>query len=225
VSETEKLTVGALVSALALVAPGFLLHAAPRFPGSLAGSLIGIAGATLLILLLAYSAVRRSAWVSARVAKHASLRALLSFHVYAGVIGALLGIIHTGHKLYSPLGIGLVSTMLVVVFSGFIGRYYLLHLSTDLREQQGMLAVLRTRYDAVAGARLNGPPFAIAEDVPLAGLLGAIADLEYAITARDALKRALSRWTVLHIAAAIVMYSLLALHIWNGIYYGLRWFG
>ena len=52
-SETEKLTVGALVSALALVAPGFLLHAAPRFPGSLAGSLIGIAGAVLLVLLLA----------------------------------------------------------------------------------------------------------------------------------------------------------------------------
>lgn len=224
-SETEKLTIGALVSVLALIVPGFLLHAAPRFPGSLAGSLIGIAGAVLLLLLLAYSAVRRSAWVNARVAKHASLRALLSFHVYAGVIGALLGIIHSGHKFYSPLGIGLVSAMLVVVFSGFIGRYYLLQVSTDLREQQRMLAVLRTRYDAIAGALVDGRSIATTADVPLAGLLGAIADLEYTIIAREGLKRTLSRWTVLHIAAAIVMYSLLSLHIWNGIYYGLRWLG
>jgi ABC-type transport system involved in cytochrome c biogenesis permease subunit len=223
VNETEKLTVGALVSALALVVPGFLLHVAPRFPGSLAGSLIGIAGAVLLVLLLAYSAVKRSTWVKTQVTKHASLGAILSFHVYAGVIGALLGIIHSGHKFYSPLGIGLVSAMLVVVFTGFVGRYYLVQVGTDLREQQSMLAVLRTRYDTVAAALAGGPAPTVLVDVPLPGLLGAIADLEHAIDAREALKRTLSRWTVLHVGAAIVMYALLALHIWNGIYYGLRW--
>ncbi len=46
-SEAEKQTVGALVSALVLMAPGFLLHEAPRFPGTLAGGLLGVAGATL----------------------------------------------------------------------------------------------------------------------------------------------------------------------------------
>ncbi len=224
-SETEKLLVGALVSALALIVPGFLLHTAPRFPGSLAGSLIGIAGAVLLIGLLAYSAVKRSAWLKAQVTKQASLRAILSFHIYAGVIGALFGIIHSGHKLYSPLGIGLVSAILVVVLSGFIGRYYLIQVGTDLREQQSMLAVLRTRYDAVARVLAGGPSpaEAVLADVPLPRLLGAIADLEYAITAREAMKRVLSRWIVLHIGAAFIMYPLLALHIWNGIYYGLRW--
>jgi hypothetical protein len=223
VNETEKLTVGALVSALALVVPGFLLHVAPRFPGSLTGSLIGIAGAVLLVLLLTYSAVKRSAWVKARVTKYASLGAILSFHVYAGVIGALLGLVHSGHKFYSPLGIGLVSAMLVVVFSGFVGRYYLVQVGTDLSEQQSMLAVLRTRYDAVAGALAGAPAPTVLTDAPLPSLLGAIADLEYAIGARKVLKRTLSRWTVLHVGAAIVMYTLLALHIWNGIYYGLRW--
>ena len=224
-SETEKLTVGALVSVLALVVPGFLLHVAPRFPGSLAGSLFGIAGAALLVALLAYSLVKRSVWVKERVTKHASLRAILSFHVYAGVVGALLGIIHSGHKFQNPLGIGLVSAMLVVVFSGFIGRYYLVQVGADLREQQSMLAVLRTRYDAIVGALAGGPSPGgpVLADVPLPNLLGGMAELEYAITARETLKRTFSRWTVLHIGAAIVMYSLLALHIWNGIYYGLRW--
>jgi hypothetical protein len=223
VNETEKLTVGVLVGGLALLVPGFLLHVSPRFPGSLTGSLIGIAGAVLLLFLLVYSMVKRSAWVKAWVTKYVRMGAILSFHIYAGVIGALLGIIHSGHTFYSPLGIGLVSAMLVVVFSGFVGRYYLVHLGTDLREQQSMLAVLRTRYDAVAGALASGPAPAVWADASLPGLLGAIADLEYAIGARELLKRTLSRWTVLHVGAAIVMYSLLSLHIWNGIYFGLRW--
>ncbi len=226
-NETEKLTVGALVSALALIVSGFLLHVSPRFPGSLTGSLFGIAGAILFVLLLAYSLVKRSAWVKARVARFASLRGILSFHVYAGVIGALLGIVHSGHNFRSPLGIGLVSAMLVVVFSGFAGHYYVVQIGTDLRGQQGMLAVLRPRYDAVAAALAGAPAPAVAvpEEVPLPRLLDAIADLEHAITERETLRRALSRWVVLHVGAALVMYSLLALHVWNGIYYGLRWLG
>ncbi|MCB4824907.1 hypothetical protein [Roseicella aerolata] len=245
-SETEKLTVGALVSVLVLVVPGFLLHEAPRFPGSLAGGLLGIVGASLFVLLLIYSLVRRSAWVRTRVSKYASLRALLSFHVYAGVIGALLGILHSGHAYRSPLGIALVVAMLTVVLSGFVGRYHLAQLGTDLREQREKLGVLRARFDQIAAEAARTAPVGSANPsssgpslrtlallasgdgvavsgAPLLRLVGAIADLEHAIGRREAVKRTLSRWTVLHIAAALVLYPLLALHIWNGIYFGLRW--
>ena len=245
-SETEKLTVGALFSVLVLLAPGFLLHQAPRFPGSLVGSLLGIPGASLFVLLLVYSLVKRSSWLRGRIRTYVSLGTVLSFHVYAGVAGALLGILHSGHAYRSPLGIALVGAMLTVVLSGFVGRYYLVQVGADLREQQARLGVLRTRFDRIAaeGASLPQTPAAIESpgsgsrgafallglgrtgapaDVPLRRLVGAIADLEHAIGRRDALNRALSRWTVLHIAAALVMYSLLALHIWNGVYLGLRW--
>ena len=224
-NETERVRVGALVSVLVLLVPGFLLHVAPRFPGSLTGSIFGIAAATLMVALLAYSLVKRSDWVRARTIKYVSPRAILSFHVYTGVVGALLGIIHSGHKFSSPLGIGLVAAMLVVVFSGFVGHYYAVQIAPDRQAQQNMLAVLRTRYAAVAGALSGDPRAAMAPvpDVPLPRLLGAIADLEYAIAAREALEQTFSRWTVLHVGAAIVMYTLLALHIWNGIYFGLRW--
>lgn len=77
----------------------------------------------LFVLLLAYSLVKRCLWVKGRVTRHASLRAILSLHVYAGVIGALLGIVHTGHKFNSPLGIALVVAMLAVVFSGVATGY------------------------------------------------------------------------------------------------------
>jgi len=244
VSEAEKLTVGALMSVLVLVVPGFLLHEAPRFPGSLAGGLLGIAGAALFVLLLVYSVVKRSVWVRVGVTKYASLRAILTFHVYAGVIGALLGILHSGHAYQSPLGIALVSAMLTVVLSGFVGRYYLAQTGADLREQQAMLGVLRAGFDRIAAdgasaAPHGGTAVALSDlrafaplasgsgvgsaEVPLRRLVSAIADLEHTIGRREALNRTLSRWTVLHIAAALVMYPLLALHIWNGVYFGLRW--
>ena len=226
-SARERLAVTLLVALVALFAPGFLLHAAPRFPGSLAGGLLGIAGATPFVLLLAYSAAKRVPWLRRRV----RLGAVLSFHVYAGAIGAALGILHTGHNYRSPLGIALVVVMLTVVLSGFVGRYYLAQVGTDIREQRQELGALRTRYDRLAAegvaATAQGSADSLAvtglPGLPVRALVAAIADLEYAIGQREALKRALSRWTVLHVAAALVLYPLLALHIWNGIYYGLRW--
>lgn len=226
-TEGEKVTVGGLLSALVLIVPAFLFHVAPRFPGSLTGTAFGIAAALLFLLLLLYSAVKRLPWVKDRTKEYVSIGAVLTFHVYAGTIGALLGIIHSGHKFESPLGIALVLAMLTVVATGFVGRYYLAHIGQDLRDQQKTLGVLRSRYDSLARAAVDLKDQAVVDPtgVPLGHLLGAMSDLEFAITARETLKRALARWVVLHIAASIAMYTLLVLHIWSGIYYGLRWLG
>ena len=223
---TERFLVSSLLIVVALFAPGFLVHAAPRFPGSLAGGLLGIAAATCMLLLPAYSLAKRIAWLR----RHVSLAAILSFHVYAGAAGAVLGIVHTGHKYQSPLGIALVVAMLTVVFSGFAGRYYLVRTGGDIRDQRQELGALRTRYDMIASnaaylSRVDTDPVVAAaahgDRVPT--LVAAIADLEQAIGRREILKRAFSRWVVLHIAVSLVMYLLLALHVWSGIYYGLRW--
>lgn len=224
-TEGEKVTVGGLLSALVLIVPVFLIHTAPRFPGSLTGGLIGIAAALLFVLLLAYTAAKRLPWIKDRTKGLVSIGAVLTFHVYAGAIGALLGVIHSGHKFESPLGIALVVSMLVVAATGFVGRYYLAQIGQELKAQQSELGVLRTRYDRLmrvaSGADATMP--AGLAPVPLADLLGGISDLEFTITTREVLKRDLMRWVVLHIAAAITMYVLLALHIWSGVYYGLRW--
>ena len=224
-TETEKITVGGLIGALALIVPAFLFHSAPRCPGSLSGGMFGIAAAVLFLLLLIYTAVKRQPWVKDRTKGFVSLAALLSFHVYAGVIGALLGIIHSGHKFQSPLGISLVVSMLAVVVSGFIGRYYLAQVGQDLRFQQKELKLLRDRYDSLATTSAIWTLDSVVDTsgMRLDQLLGAISDLEFAITARDTIKRTLARWTIFHVAVAIVMYGLLALHIWGSVYYGLRW--
>ena len=137
----------------------------------------------------------------------------------------MLGIIHSGHKFQSPLGVSLVISMLAVVASGFIGRYYLAQVSQDLRLQQKELKLLRDRYDGLATVSVvwNRESVIDPSGLSLDHLLGAISDLEFTIMARDAIKRTLARWTVFHVAVAIVMYGLMALHIWGGYYYGLRW--
>lgn len=224
---TERVAVGALVAMVVLFAPGFLLHAAPRFPGSLVGGLLGIAGASAMVLLLAYSLAKRVPWLKRR----AALGGVLSFHVYAGAVGAAFGILHTGHNYQSPLGIALVVAMLVVVLSGFAGRYRLAQIGADIREQRRELGTLRAGYDLVAANLASVPSSgavptaaaALPDSVPVRALVGAMADLEDAIRRREALKRAFFRWVVAHVAAALVFYPLLVLHVWSGVYYGLRW--
>jgi len=121
------------------------------------------------------------------------------------------------------------------------------HLVAEAREQKTVLDTLRAEYDQIAqqpaGAPLPRAPFfslgrwfgvpapngagpelgAHKSAIPVMKLVSAIADLEYAMRAREAIEQAFRRWMVVHIGAAIIMYTALALHVWNGIYYGLRW--
>lgn len=224
-TRSEKVIVEGLLSALALTAPAFLFHSAPRFPGSLPGSALGIVAALLFVALLTYTLVKRQGRVKALLSGRVSLGQVLTFHVYAGAIGGVLGVLHSGHKMENPLGIGLMVSMLLVVASGFVGRYFLVELGQDLRDQQRQLSVLRNRYDslALAAAGLKDEVVVDPSGLRMDHLLGAISDLEFAIGARETLRRSLNRWVVAHILAAIVMYTLLALHIFSGVYYGLRW--
>lgn len=224
-TEAEKIIVGGLLSVLALMVPVFLFHVAPQFPGSFTGFLFGVAAATLFVLLLFYSLVKRQPWIRARFKNVLSLSTILSFHVYAGTIGALLGIIHSGHKFQSPLGIALIILMLTVVATGFVGRYYQAQIGLELSDKQKELLILRNRYDSLVRSAHNLENQAVVDPsgISLSHLLGAISDLEFSITAQDLLKKAFGRWLVVHIASAIALYAALAVHIWSSIYYGLRW--
>jgi hypothetical protein len=229
-SDKERLAVLALGTALLLLAPGYLLHVSPRFPGSLSGGILGIGAASLLLLMLLYPAVKYVGWLKARVTPHLPLGRLLSLHIYGGLLAAILGVLHSGHKYQSVLGLALVLDLMIVVGTGFVGRYYLGYLGTEVRQQQALLGTLRGAYNRLAhrlGARESAADAEIAAtatpNVPLLGLVDAIADLEYSIAGREAVRRVAARWVVVHAVASIVLYALLLLHIWSGIYYGLRW--
>ena len=248
--ERERALVSALLVVLLLLWLGFAVHRAPQFPGSLTGSLLGMTGAALMVLpSLAYAAVKRIPSLKRGVAPHFPLRRLLAWHVWAGIFGSVLAILHTGHRFESTLGIVLAGMMLFVVFSGYVGRHILGKVALDLREKQGLLAQLTTAYNdlakqlaalpergaAVFGSRWSllgrriglmrddSEPVAYAIAYQATEIAGSIADLEYGIKADDVLRRRLKWWLAVHIAASILFYGFLGLHIWSSVYFGLRW--
>ncbi len=251
--KNERIMIGSLLVLQLILWLGFLVHRSTRFAGSLPGGVLGVLGAVLMIVPpLLYSAVKRIERIKQWVTPRASLGTLLSWHVYTGIVGSILAILHTGHHFESNLGIWLTTMMLLTVFTGFVGRYFLGYASTELREKQALLSSLATEYNRIVGEMGRQPaaelayaashnrvrralnsfvgtePFQVDAATPLSvralRLTESIADLEYAIHMNDFLKRRTQYWLIAHIVTACAFYGLLMLHVWSSIYFGLRWF-
>lgn len=244
-NERERVVVSAVLSLLVVVWLGFFFHSSPRFAGSGLGALFGIAGAALMLIPLAYPIVRRIPFVNAGITPHLSMHSILALHVYAGIFGPLLAIIHTGHKFESPLGIALTAMMLTVVVTGFTIRYLLTYTGHEIKDKLVLLQTARGDLDSAWGVLENSPaeskalprtPFlaaglaAFGFDLSPRGPAGevtrlaeSVADLEYAIRTHEVFKRWFARALMVHIVLSIILYALLALHIWSGFYFGLRW--
>lgn len=249
--ERERIVLGSLVVLLLVLWLGFLVHRSPRFAGSAWGGALGVSGALLMLWPLGYSLVKRIPTVKAAVTKRVPMRTLLAWHVYTGTLGALLALLHTGHKFNSVLGILLTVMMFAAVLSGYVGRHLLQLVGQELHEKEETLAELQAAYQqteaelaqhpvpdlAAAGRGFPGrlaAAFFIREAETGTGapalasravrLAGSIADMEYAIDAHERLQRWFKGWLALHIATSVAFYVLLALHVWAGIYFGLRWF-
>ena len=87
-------------------------------PGGTWGRLYGMVGAALLVAMLVYSVRKRL-----RILRGAgSLRVWLAFHIFCGVVGSLLILLHTSFKFGGIVSISFWS-MVTVALSGVLGRY------------------------------------------------------------------------------------------------------
>lgn len=247
--EREKIVVSGLVVLFVLLWLGFAFHTSPRFAGSLTGGILAITGSVLMFIPLLYMFVKRIPYLKRTVTKHVSMRTLLDWHIYAGVIGPILVIIHTGHKFESALGIALTAMTILVVVSGFVGRYLMTTFSSNIREQKKLLTDFELAYRQAATdlavhpeqlatlkpfsgffSRIVGSFFVPQETVRASSPLRvlhiaeAMSDLEYAIKTNQYFKRWFGVWLKFHIVISFILYALLILHIWAGIHFGLRWF-
>lgn len=231
--ERERLVVTGVLALLLLGWLGFLVHSSPRFAGSGLGAIFGIIGAVLMLVPLAYPIAKRVPWLQARVSARISTQSLLTAHIYAGILGPLFAIVHTGHKYDSWLGISLTTVMLLVVVSGFAVRYLLTYVSHEIADKLVLLQTARGDLDhawgiaekfSVEGKALSEPRRA-ADDAAgeVVRIAASVADLEYAIRTHELFKRWFTRSLRLHIVLSVVFYTLLAMHIGSGIYFGLRW--
>ena len=243
--ERERIVVTGTLSVLLLAWLGFFVHRSPRFPGSGVGAAFGIAGAVLMLIPLAYPIAKRIPFLHDRITAHVSLQSLMALHVYSGIFGPLLALIHTGHKFDSWLGITLTAVMLLVVVNGFAVRYLLTYVTQEIKDKLLLLQTARGDLDCAWGVleksptEMRGLPkvpvwvaglASVGFDLPIGGPAGevirtaeSVADLEYAVRTNELFKRWFRRSLTLHIVLSVILYVLLALHIGAGIYFGLRW--
>ncbi|PZR18953.1 MAG: hypothetical protein DI539_15715 [Flavobacterium psychrophilum] len=154
----ERAIIGGLLILQLILWLGFLVHRSPRFPGSLTGGILAVAGALLMIVPpLIYSAAKRFDSFKKIIAKTISLGTILNWHVYTSIVGSILAILHTGHRFESNLGIWLTTMMMLTVLSGFVGRYFLSYSSKELREKQDELNKLATQYNKLVGILAQKP--------------------------------------------------------------------
>ena len=244
----ERYVVSSLVALMLLFWLGFLFHRSPHFAGSFWGGMLAVAGSLLMLVPLAYLIVKRITLLKTAVTKHVSMPTLLVWHIYAGVLGPMLVILHTGHKFESPLGIALIAMTLIVVLSGFAGHYLMSQFRQTISEKTVMLTRLKAAYNETA-IELAAHPEQMAALRPLAGFWGrlaagllvatpgagsasvrslqladSMADLEYAIKTHEKFKLWFGAWLKWHIVISFVLYVLMGLHVWAGIHFGLRWF-
>lgn len=252
--EREFIIVSGLLALLLILWLGFSVHESPRFAGSLMGGVLAVSGSALMLIPFAYLIIKRVKPLKRWVTKRISMRTLLAWHIYAGVLGPILVLLHTGHKFESPLGIALTAMTLIVVVSGFVGRYLMQRIGKEVKEKTAQLQQLQASYDDTLQELRSSQADQVQAIRPFAGMVSrlfagfafrrsgderdannvsrraialtdAIADLEFAIRTHETFKKAFGRWLKLHIALSCVLYVLLALHVWAAIYFGLRWFG
>lgn len=242
--EQEKMIGLALFTLILMSWLSFAFHTDPRFAGSFYGGMLGISAAILFLSTFFYSAIKRISWLKRLTLRVVSMGTILKFHIYTGIFGSILALMHTGHKFQSPLGIALTTVMLGVVFSGFVGRYLMTFISEETREKKTNLSMLEQHYREVVMALATDPGREKAvrsltkifflrwfsgnsPDIKLAreahDLSESIADVEYALQSHAAIKIIFERWVTLHIFLSIVLLMLLAMHIWSSFYFGVRW--
>ncbi len=241
--DRERIIVTLLVLLMLTVWLGFLLHRSPRFAGSLSGGVLGVSGTILMLVpLAAYSVVKRVQIIKRRVTGWTSMRTLLTVHIYLAIVGSILVLLHTGHKFDSPVGMALTAMVLLVVLSGFIGRYLMSHINRGFREKQQMLRGLQLGLeqmsDDLALQTVEHTSIRSTPDRPwnwlswsqtedsvssVSAVAGGIADLEYSIAVHGWMKNRFQKWLRFHLVISGVLFFLLAIHVWSGVYYGLRW--
>lgn len=222
---------GSLLALLLLLWLGYAWHRDLRFAGSPLGTVIGLVGALLMLVPLAYTVVKRMPAL-----RRGGLQRWMQWHVYAGLLGAGLGVLHSGHRFDSWIGQLLIASALLSVLTGYVGRHLSAFVVEDLRERDAQLAAVQAAWDqrvsalGVAGASPPSPRPELpllrsrsGAEIEFDRLAEAVADARHAVRSARRLRSALRRWLAAHIAVSVVFYAALAVHLWGAWTHGWRW--
>ena len=130
-------------------------------PGSTLGYNLGLAGGLLMVAMLIYplrKRVRFLAWLG-------RMESWFKFHMMAGIGGPLLILFHSTFKIGSMNGRVALYAMLLVAFSGVVGRFLYRHLHRGLYGRQ--LTLADAENDLKASVESLDSVFALQPDIEL----------------------------------------------------------
>ena len=126
------------------------LHPTLR-PSGTVGHVLGITGLSLMVVMHVYSLRRRVRWMS----RLGPINVWLEFHIFCGFFGPVLVTLHTSFKFNGLVSVAFWS-MLIVVASGFVGRYLYVRIPRSIRghelshaEIEAKAAEMRQRFDEI----------------------------------------------------------------------------
>lgn len=120
-------------------------------PSGSVGRLFGVAGLVLMSATLLYSVRKKSR----KLSKVGSTKVWLEVHIFCGLVGPAFVTLHTTFKFNGVVSIAYWS-MIVVVASGFVGRYLYVRIPKTLRGTELTLSELEARAAELRGGFAGG---------------------------------------------------------------------
>jgi hypothetical protein len=185
----------------------------------LLGHSLGVLGFTMMLMTETLYSLRKRAMRRPR----GSLQAWLQFHIFTGVVGPYLVILHSAWS-FNGLAGGLTVMTVVVVASGFVGRYIY---TAAPRTADGVLVEteeLQRQLDAVRHELATSFERPAADPRSEGGRLERAAErrlgeLERQIGALRWARRVLATWHAVHIPLGMGLFVMGAAHIGAALYY------
>lgn len=120
--------------------PLHYLHEALR-PSGFLGLAMGFLGAGLMFASLSY--LLRKTLASWQ--KFGDLKTWMGFHIFAGLVGPALAVFHAALVPYSVMGMLAFVGAVVIVLTGFVGRYIFIHFPHNLEGRELEFEAIRKR--------------------------------------------------------------------------------
>lgn len=175
------------------------------------GHMLGVVGFLLMLMTETLYSIRKRS----RSARWGRMSNWLTFHIFTGIVGSYMVLLHTAWKFNGLAGAVTLMT-LVVVASGFIGRYIYTSIP---RTTDGFTAEIETIEREISSVQQILLSSGNAQKKTIKKLRKRQYDLQRQAASLATARRLLALWHAIHIPIGMVMFTAAFVHICAALYY------
>jgi hypothetical protein len=196
---------------------GYVRAVAVPAAGGLLGHALGIVGLTMMLMTETLYSLRKRAMRRPR----GSMRSWLRFHIFTGIVGPYLVVLHSAWS-FNGLAGALTAMTVVVVASGFVGRYIYTAVPRTadgvvIEAQDLQLLLDAARQEVPQPSPADGPSSRSGRSREQAARR--LRELERQMAALRWARSTLATWHAIHIPLGIVLFVMAVAHSAAAVYY------